>query len=488
MMISGTSVAATTISVTNTNDSGPGSLRQAIASAASGDTITFSLPPNSSITLTSGELLVNKNLTINGPGANQLTVRRSSADGTPDFRIFDITGIVTITGLTISNGKLTDFGAGGIYNNHGTLTINNCTISGNSAGTVGGGIYNDGGTLTITNSTISGNSASHEGGGIYNSGTLTINNCTISGNYGGFSGGGIRNFFPATTTITNSTVTDNSASIEGAGMYIGGTLNVRNTIIATNSAPNSPDVLGTVVSQGYVLIGNTSGTTITTGSSGTTTGNQLNVNPKLDPNGLQNNGGPTKTHALLSDSPAIDAGDSGGSFTDQRGLTRPVDSPTINNAGDGADIGAYEVQADVLPGCSAINRVVSNNNDSGTGSLRGVIASVCAGSTITFAQNVRGAINLTSGELMINKSLTITGPGANLLTVQRSTAGGTPEFRIFQYRIRRHQRHHHRPDDCQWKDFRLWVNGGGISELRHVDRDGTAPFRATRLQRRWHCQ
>ena len=152
---------------------------------------------------------------------------------------------------------------------------------------------------------------------------------------------------------------------------------------------------------------------------------------------MQNNGGPTFTHALLSGSTAIEGGHSSGSNTDQRGLARPVDSPAIANAsgGDGSDIGAYEVQADQLPGCNTINRVVNNNNDSGTDSLRAVMANVCAGSTIIFAPNVRGSINLTSGELSINKSLDINGPGANLLSVQRSTAGGIPDFRIFDLTV-----------------------------------------------------
>ena len=85
-------------------------------------------------------------------------------------------------------------------------------------------------------------------------------------------------------------------------------------------------------------------------------------------------------------------GNSSGSNTDQRGLARPVDSPVIVNAtgGDGSDIGAYEVQADQLPGCNNINRIVNNNNDSGAGSLRAVIANVCAGSTITFAAERHG--------------------------------------------------------------------------------------------------
>jgi hypothetical protein len=473
MMISGTTAAAATISVTSTNDGGAGSLRQAIASAIAGDTITFSLPANSTINLTSGALSINKNLTIEGPGADQLTVRRGTADQGV-FRIFTITGgiNVAITGLTIANGYNSNGSGGGIsvgsgstltlshstitghtsftttvayggaIQNVGTLTVATCIISGNLAftgtaggGGLGGGIYNSG-TLTVTNSTIAGNSCDESGGGLFNTGTATITNTTISGNSksGASSsrGGGIYNG-GGTLTMINSTVTDNSTGSEGGGIFGGnsGTLNVKNTIIAMNSATNGPDVAGTVVSQGYILIGNTSGTTITTGGSGTTAGNQLNVNPLLGP--LQNNGGPTLTHALRSGSPAIEGGHSSGSRTDQRGLARPVDDPSIGNAsgGDGADIGAYEVQADQLPGCNPISRVVSNKNDSGAGSLRAVIANVCAGTTITFADNVRGAIPLTSGELMINKSLTISGPGANLLSVQRSTDSGTAEFRIF---------------------------------------------------------
>ena len=138
---------------------------------------------------------------------------------------------------------------------------------------------------------------------------------------------------------------------------------------------------------------------------------------------MQDNGGPTFTRALLAGSPAIEGGNSSGSNTDQRGLSRPVDSPAIANAtgGDGSDIGAYEVQADQLPGCNNINRVVNNNNDSGPDSLRAIIANVCAGSTITFAPNVT-AITLTSGELLINKNLTISGPGARTLTISGNNA------------------------------------------------------------------
>ena len=113
------------------------------------------------INLTSAELLINKNLTISGPGANLLTVQRSSTGGTPDFRIVRIAGSVnaTISGLTIANGIIFTAGnnGGGVLNAAGsTLTITNSTISGNRL-TTAAAIYNSG-TMTITSSTISGNS------------------------------------------------------------------------------------------------------------------------------------------------------------------------------------------------------------------------------------------------------------------------------------------------------------------------------------------
>src|SRR5205823_14457492 len=116
---------AATITVTNTNDNGPGSLRQAISDAAFGDMISFSLSYGSIITLTSDELLINKNLTISGPGVGSLTVQRSTAAGTPQFRIFHIASgnfNVMISGLTVSNGNATT--GGGIEDDSlGTMTI-----------------------------------------------------------------------------------------------------------------------------------------------------------------------------------------------------------------------------------------------------------------------------------------------------------------------------------------------------------------------------
>src|SRR5207249_2972036 len=135
---------------------------------------------NGIILLTAGELAINKNLIITGPGAASLTVERSTALGTPDFRVFRIqSGVVsTISGLTISNGRAAD---GGGIRNEATFMLLNCVISGNAATNTGGGINNLS-TLTMSNSVVRGNSVATLpagpglGGGMNNgiAGTLTV--------------------------------------------------------------------------------------------------------------------------------------------------------------------------------------------------------------------------------------------------------------------------------------------------------------------------
>ena len=276
------SVHAAPLIVTTTADSGPGSLRDTIAAARSGDVIQFDPALNGqTIILTSAALSVGSGITIEGPGPSLLTVQR--AFNAPPFPIFQVNqhGNVTISGLTIANGEggivigsftaapvmiancniIGNSGAGvfcssgvqqnrvtiinstisgntgdsggGIHNagpclciaaNYCNMTIINTTVSGNSA-TQGGGIYS-GGLLTVTNSTISGNTASLNqsgGGGIANGGTMTLMNSTVSGN-SAYQGGGILHFPPNTPlvlsglTLINSTITDNSAT-EGGGVY-----------------------------------------------------------------------------------------------------------------------------------------------------------------------------------------------------------------------------------------------------------------------------
>lgn len=357
--------------VTNNNDSGAGSLRQAIANAnfSTNTVITFAPNVTGTITLTSGELLVSlvpvasNSVAIIGPGANVLTVSGNSAS-----RVFSVTsGIVSISGLTLADGL------GGIYMHDAALSINDCVISGHN----GSGIYNGtNGALTLNNCTISSNRfvgpnfVDIQGGGILNASSnavLWMANCTISGNALvahttssiGASGGGLFNN-QGTVTIQSCTISGNLCTNYGGGKAFGGGLYnafgsgivvVGNSIIASNTlaapggATSGPDCRGAFFSEGYNLIGITNINTTGWGATGDQMGTAaVPLNPLLGP--LQNNGGTTPTHALLAGSPALDKGNSFGLLTDQRGSARPSDNPLLSNAtgGDGSDIGAYEVR------------------------------------------------------------------------------------------------------------------------------------------------
>ena len=160
----GPSGHAATVTVTSTADSGAGSLRDALASAANGDTIDAS-SVTGTITLTTGELVVSNSVTILGPGPGNLAVNGNAASHV--FHIMGSNTVAAISSLTISNGLTSEFSGGGIFNESATLTVSNCTLSGNSATDYcGGGIYNVG-TLTVTASTLSSNSAAYGGGGIH---------------------------------------------------------------------------------------------------------------------------------------------------------------------------------------------------------------------------------------------------------------------------------------------------------------------------------
>ncbi len=270
---------------------------------------------------------ITSEIIINGNGA---TIERSSADGTPQFRIFHVArdGDLTLNNLTITNGDAGGNPGGGIYN-AGTLSINNSTVSGNR-GRFGGGILNSG-TLSINNSTLSNNTGSY-GGGICGGGTLDITNSTFSGNTATEQGGGIYGGNPV--SISHSTFTANTATSGGGGIYrTGGTVSVKNSIFTDNTPNNCNSPL---TSQGYNL---ESGTDC--GFIGT--GDRRNATANLGP--LQNNGGPTWTHALLAGSQAIDQIPPGTNgcgteyTTDQRGADR-ANGP--GHGGDQCDIGAYE--------------------------------------------------------------------------------------------------------------------------------------------------
>ena len=201
--------ATITVTNTNTNDSGPGSLRQALTVAHDGDRITFAV--SGTITLTSGALVVTKNVTISGPGANQLSIVGIHFQSV--FFVADVKG-ATISGLTITNGAEGIDNAGG-----GTLTVRNCVISGMSVDGIGNVA-----SLTVVNSNVSDNVIGiSDIAGEFGVVTATILSTTVSGN----SAGGVvaaANPFGgrAYITITDCTISDNSTRVDGGG--IGGPL------------------------------------------------------------------------------------------------------------------------------------------------------------------------------------------------------------------------------------------------------------------------
>jgi hypothetical protein len=378
------SVRAATFTVTSTADIGAGSLREALSNAANGDTVDAT-GVSGTILLTSGELLVRHNVTIVGPGPANLTV-----DGSGTNRVFHIHlgKTVVISGLTITNG-FADYtngsDGGGIFNDHAILTVSNCMICGNTVNGNGGGICNAGdscsATLKISSSTISGNRANF-GGGIFSSGVwdgsalVQIGNCTVSGNSADDSGGGIYNtsesFGAGELQIANCTISGNSAVEHGGGIFNNGandgvaTVEIGNTIIAGASGNNIENQGGTVTSRGFNLCSDDGGGLLTA------TSDRINTDPKLDPAGLQDNGGPTKTISLNVLSPAVDQGKRDtipelATFVDQRGFQRRMNFPTIPKppGGDASDIGALEVQTgctDLTGSFSSVVRVCSTNH------------------------------------------------------------------------------------------------------------------------------
>jgi hypothetical protein len=337
------------VTVTNLNDSGPGSLRQAITDAPAGGTIDFAV--TGTIVLTSGQLVISNDLNIIGPGATKLTLSQNSINRI----LLASSGAVILSGLTVANGYV-DPSGGGILNLT-TLTVKNCVIASNLAVLTGGGIAN-GGTLVVRDSLITSNTAYfYYGGGIDNSGDATIIGSTICSNrvvgQSWVAAGGVQSgrqlvvsnstiscnqpygiiSFGGMSVVSSSTVANNQQGDLGIETSDPNSkMTIRNSII--NNCAGSP-----ITSEDYNLVQSTA---FGTWFVGATNHNIYGQDPKLGP--LADNGGSTPTHALRFDSPAIDAGHSVGATTDQRGLPRPVDDPNTPNAdgGNGCDIGAYE--------------------------------------------------------------------------------------------------------------------------------------------------
>jgi hypothetical protein len=242
---------AATFMVTNTNDSGPGSLRQAIIDANANpgaDTIVFSTQVRGTITLTSARLLVTDPLTITGPGMRQLAI-----SGNNLLRILDVQlTTVHILDLTITRGIGSDGGA--IRNGGGALTLTDVLLTGNT-GTDGGAILQGtGGSVTLIRSLVIGNTATGNGGGIHNGNgsTLSLTNSLVIGNTANNGGGIYNTIVPVSTlSLTNSMMIGNTATSDGGAIYnLGSSVTLRNSQMEENTANNGGAIynaaLGTV--------------------------------------------------------------------------------------------------------------------------------------------------------------------------------------------------------------------------------------------------
>ncbi len=445
------------ITVTTTDDVDTGacsdddcSLREAIAAANAGDTVSI---PEGTYTLTQGTALtISTDISLVGESAADTIIQAAANADDAQSRVFYIDGsAVTLSSLTIRYGRTTSDSTensggsgGGIYVTGGQeLTLDNVIISTNFAENYGGGIYNDGSTITLNNSTVAGNSLSDgnaNGGGIYNDygGTINLNNCAIIDNEGCTAGGGIFNHDGATMVLSNCTVSGNGSvdddtqcsSITGVGICNNGILELISSTIANNNSTGSGATGGgitnsgtltasgsiisnnsvtgdgndcyavgsaaTMTSSGYNLIGDGSFCTFTE-----VTGDQ--VGTAADPIDAQfdvlgNYGGSSETLALLSSSPAIDAGGSDCPETDQRDVSRPQ--------GTACDIGAYEYDSVTL--------TVTKPGDTNDGScdddcsLREAIAVASTGSAIMIPSDT---YTLSLGELTLDKDIVLIGSG-----------------------------------------------------------------------------
>ena len=500
------------VTVANTNDSGPGSLRQVVAEAPPGETVNL---PAGTYSLTSGPLVVNQALTISGAGISATTIRAGGI-----FRVIDknAVGGLALNDLTVRDGAVSDpggvaFGGGiesdgplslqrvavaanrvstdgaagsgggiafgaGIYAGQGLSLVDSSVtdnvVSTNGGAGKGGGIAQGGGifvgnALTITNSTIAGNAALTrggagpsnpaqnggiaQGGGIFavqsevagsiTGSTISGNTVDVSGGPGGGSGigqgGGVfESVNKAQMSITNSTFVANTAIAASGGILQGGGL------FASGSSPGVVISSSTLSGNRVESAGGGSGGNVYTSGEGSlansivangvgsagaenctitgekfvslgfnldsrdqcnfkAVGDKVNTDPLLGP--LQGNGGLTQTMQPAANSPAVDQGRSFALTGDQRGLTRPVDLPTVPNSAapgaDGADIGAVELQAPPVPQQLLSNAFklgkVTKNRKKGKASIQ-----------VILPQPSAGTLTLT-GKALQKQTLTIKG-------------------------------------------------------------------------------
>ncbi len=426
-------------------------------------------------------------------GFSGLTVANGDTPGNFGGAINNAGGTVTVTNCAFTNNHAAIIG-GALANDNGTLTVTGSTFTGNIAGSFAGGAIlsigtvspatltitgstftgnqapqggainnNQASTATITGSTFTGNNASAVGSAILeisgNTGGLTLVNSTVSGNTSSGSGGTVVSAGLATTAIAGSTISGNSTTTNngtgGVYAFLGGIVTLTDTISAGNTdtgTGGSPDLFSTTANTPFTGMNNIIGvgdgtnfTGLTNGVNGNQTGTTAApLNPQIGP--LASNGGPVQTRALLPGSPAIDTGTCAYTSATGAAQTLTTDARRVPRPqGTACDIGAYEVVAS--PQTLVVTRAADDVNDpncatvaNGGCTLRQAVnlsnlTTGAATNTITFDPATFGSaqtipLTVASGPLTPTHPVTITGPGANLLTVDAGCTncapGGTP--------------------------------------------------------------
>jgi hypothetical protein len=328
---------AATITVTNNNDSGPGSLRQALRDANDGDTITFAV--GGTITLTSGGLPVTKNVTISGPGADQLSI-----DGNQALLVLGIfpDKTATISGLTVMNGQI------GIWNEGTSTTVSNCVVIGNSFSGLFTGLLSGHGSLIVSNCTVSDNL----GLGLYNDhATLNVNNCLVSGNSdGGISNNQVQGPPPP---VQRSDGRQDYRKSYGGPSSLEASLTLENSMISGNSGPGVDNNSGVATITNCTISGNSTNSTAQSGEGG-----------GIYTDGTELPGNVTVSNSTISGNFASNGG--GGISSGFSGLTIINSTISGNSAGDpvfgyGGGIAAGNV------GTTIMNSTISGNSASYSG-------------------------------------------------------------------------------------------------------------------------
>jgi uncharacterized repeat protein (TIGR01451 family)/CSLREA domain-containing protein len=389
-------------------------LREAIGAAGPDDQIVFASGLQGTIALAPiSPLVLQLGVSIDGGG-------RITLDALGAMRVMEVVNpdanvviTVTLTGLTLKNGSAT-IGGGLRISDHSAVTIRNSVISGNTATDNGGGIFISPNTsVTLINSSVESNNASISGGGIHNSGTLVVTGSTIANNQAA-NAGGIHN--GGSLSLVRSTLSGNEAVGTAPIAHAGGIFTFRElTLVSTTITKNGR--FGFVQSGGSstaansIIAGNFASCAIVSGSL-VSLGNNLadlggcsfNAAGDLDVSeavvfsqvvepDLKDNGGPTRTHALIARGLAVDAGYCPGETTDQRGFARPVDDPTMPNVKDACDIGAYEAHG---PQVAVADLMVSQSADKG---------SVKQGELLTYTVRVQNLGPQTAPNVVLNNVL-----------------------------------------------------------------------------------